>query len=160
MESSSKRRKLGHSGPGLRHSKLIDFQSVDATRLSTASIFTLQTDELLKGARLDYGKTLKGAEEHLHNLKGIIESIPQHDAAPVSSASTSALTQTANHFRSTTPASNSRRNTTLLFPIQNRSQQKMPRTKSHTNRRQGVTSLAATAPRPWSRPRAALPSIW
>ncbi|MBN72951.1 MAG: hypothetical protein CME32_27160, partial [Gimesia sp.] len=73
--------------PGLRHSKLIDFQSVDATRLSTASIFTLQTDELLKGARLDYGKTLKGAEEHLHNLKGIIESIPQHDAAPIHDAS-------------------------------------------------------------------------
>lgn len=83
MESSSKRRKLDHSGSGLRHNKLIDFQSADATRLSTASIFTLQTDELLKGARVDYGKALKGADEHLHKLKGIIESIPEHDATPV-----------------------------------------------------------------------------
>lgn len=85
MESSSKRRKLDHSGSGLRQNKLIDFQSADATRLSTASIFTLQTDELLKGARVDYAKALKGADEHLHKLKSIIESIPEHDATPVRS---------------------------------------------------------------------------
>lgn len=83
MESSSKRRKLDHSGSGLRHTDLIDFESRDSARLSTASIFTLQTDELLKGAKVDYPKVLKDADSYLHRLKSIIDSIPSHEPLPV-----------------------------------------------------------------------------
>lgn len=84
MESSSKRRKLEHSGSGIKHTNLIDFESGSATRLSTASIFTLQTDELLRGAKVDYAKTLKDADEQLYKLKRIIDSIEGHGPEPVS----------------------------------------------------------------------------
>uniref|UniRef100_A0A8H7NIY7 U3 small nucleolar RNA-associated protein 22 n=1 Tax=Bionectria ochroleuca TaxID=29856 RepID=A0A8H7NIY7_BIOOC len=86
MESSSKRRKLEHSGSGIKHTNLIDFESGSATRLSTASIFTLQTDELLRGAKVDYAKTLKDADEQLYKLKGIIDSIEGHGPEPLGEA--------------------------------------------------------------------------
>ncbi|CAM1503781.1 Fc.00g013720.m01.CDS01 [Cosmosporella sp. VM-42] len=88
MESSSKRRKLGHSGSGLRHEGLIDFESRSTARVSTASTFVLQTDELLKEARLDYGKALKDVDTHLHRLKEAIESIVPHDPVPIAEATT------------------------------------------------------------------------
>jgi U3 small nucleolar RNA-associated protein 22 len=84
MDPSSKRRKLDHSTSGLSHTSLIDFQSKDSSRLSTASIFTLQTDELLKGARLDYTKALPGVDGQLFRLKEIIEAIEPHGPIPVS----------------------------------------------------------------------------
>lgn len=84
MEASSKRRKLGHSSSGLRHDGLIDFESRSSTRVSTASAFVLQTDELLKEARLDYGKALKDVDTHLHRLKEAIEAAAPHDPVPVS----------------------------------------------------------------------------
>ena len=84
MESSSKRRKLDHSGSGIRHDGLIDFESRSSARLSTASTFVLQTDELLKEARLDYGKALKDVDSHLHRLKEAIESTVPHEPVPVS----------------------------------------------------------------------------
>lgn len=84
MASSSKRRKLDHSTSGVSHTNLIDFKSSDSTRLSTASIFTLQTDELLKGARVDYSKTFSGVDEQLFRLKEIVESIEPHGPVSVS----------------------------------------------------------------------------
>ncbi|KAF7561975.1 hypothetical protein G7046_g2151 [Stylonectria norvegica] len=86
MESNSKRRKLGHSGAGLRHDGLIDFESRSSTRVSTASTFVLQTDELLKEAKLDYGKALKGVDSHLHRLKEVIDSAKEHDSIPITEA--------------------------------------------------------------------------
>ncbi|KAG9250180.1 Nrap protein [Emericellopsis atlantica] len=86
MESSSKRRKLNNAGSGLKHQNLIDFQSPDATRLSSSSIFTLQTDELLKSAKVDYDKALKGVDAQLHQLKTIIESAEPHDPIPITQA--------------------------------------------------------------------------
>ncbi|CAG7556594.1 unnamed protein product [Fusarium equiseti] len=78
MESSSKRRKIDHAGSGLRHDALIDFEARSSARVSTASTFVLQTDELLKEARLDYGKALKGADENLHKLKEAIDTAEPH----------------------------------------------------------------------------------
>lgn len=89
MESSSKRRKLDHSGPGLRHDGLIDFEARSSARVSTASTFVLQTDELLKEAKLDYSKALKGVDAHLHRLKEAIDSAPPHDALPIAEATAS-----------------------------------------------------------------------
>lgn len=86
MESSSKRRKLDHSASGISRANLIDFKSADTTRLSTASIFTLQTDELLKSARLDYSKTFAGVDGHLFRLKEIIDSIEPHGSIPIAKA--------------------------------------------------------------------------
>lgn len=83
MESSSKRRKLDHGDSGLRHSGLIDFESRNSARVSTASTFVLQTDELLKETQVDYAKALKDVDGHLHKLKDIIESIAPHDPIPV-----------------------------------------------------------------------------
>lgn len=86
MESSSKRRKLDHSASGLAHANLIDFKSTDSTRLSTASIFTLQTDELLKSAKLDYSKAFAGVDGQLFRLKEIIDSIEPHGPVPIAKA--------------------------------------------------------------------------
>lgn len=84
MQSNFKRRKLDHSRPGLRHDALIDFEARSSARVSTASTFVLQTDELLKEAKLDYGKALKGVDDHLHRLKEAIGSAAPHDPVPVS----------------------------------------------------------------------------
>lgn len=78
MESSSKRRKIDHAGSGLRHDALIDFEARSSARVSTASTFVLQTDELLKEAKLDYGKALKGVDENLHRLKEAIDTAEPH----------------------------------------------------------------------------------
>lgn len=83
MESSSKRRKIGHEG-GIRHSGLIDFKSRNTARVNAASTFVLQTDELLKEAKPNYEKALHGVDGQLHRLKGIIDSIEPHDPRPVS----------------------------------------------------------------------------
>ncbi|KAM5352067.1 hypothetical protein ACJ41O_004790 [Fusarium nematophilum] len=88
MESSSKRRKLDHSGSGLRHDGLIDFEARSSARVSTASTFVLQTDELLKEAKLDYGKALNGVDTHLHRLKEAIDSAVPHDPVPIAEATT------------------------------------------------------------------------
>ncbi|KOS18093.1 U3 small nucleolar RNA-associated protein 22 [Escovopsis weberi] len=87
MESNSKRRKIEHANIGLRHEALIDFESRNAARISTASTFVLQTDELLKEARFDYGKALSNVDGQLHKLKSIIDSIKPHEPVPISKAS-------------------------------------------------------------------------
>lgn len=84
MELGSKRRKLDHDGQGIRHKGLIDFESRDTTRVSAASTFVLQTDELLKETKLDYDAVFRGLESQLYRLKGIIDSIEPHDSLPVS----------------------------------------------------------------------------
>ncbi|KAK7428706.1 U3 snoRNP protein [Neonectria magnoliae] len=86
MQSSFKRRKLDHSRPGLRHDALIDFESRSSARVSTASTFVLQTDELLKEAKLDYGKALKDVDGHLHRLKEVLDSAASHDPVPITEA--------------------------------------------------------------------------
>ncbi|KPM35761.1 U3 small nucleolar RNA-associated protein 22 [Neonectria ditissima] len=86
MQSSFKRRKLDHSRPGLRHDALIDFESRSSARVSTASTFVLQTDELLKEAKLDYGKALKDVDGHLHRLKEVLSSVSAHDPMPITEA--------------------------------------------------------------------------
>lgn len=92
MDPGAKRRKLHHDGGGgLRHNGLIDFESRNAAQLSTASTFVLQTDELLKEARLDPGKSLKGVDAQLFRLKSLIDAIEPHDPIPVSSPSFSHL---------------------------------------------------------------------
>ncbi|EXA42621.1 hypothetical protein FOVG_07791 [Fusarium oxysporum f. sp. pisi HDV247] len=83
MESSSKRRKLDHSGSGLRHDALIDFEARSSARVSTASTFVLQTDELLKEAKLDYGKALKHVDANLHRLKEAIDTATPHGPEPI-----------------------------------------------------------------------------
>lgn len=84
MESSSKRRKIGHESIGLRHAGLIDFESRNTARVTAASTFVLQTDELLKAAKPNYEKALHGVDGQLHRLKGIIDGIEPHDPKPVS----------------------------------------------------------------------------
>ncbi|KAK7403547.1 U3 snoRNP protein [Neonectria punicea] len=86
MQSSFKRRKLDHSRLGLRHDALIDFESRSYARVSTASTFVLQTDELLKEAKLDYGKALKDVDGHLHRLKEVLDSAAPHDPVPITEA--------------------------------------------------------------------------
>lgn len=78
MESSSKRRKIDHVGPGLRHHGLVDFES-----RSTATTFVLQTDQLLNEARLNYTKALKGVDHHLFRLKEILDAIEPHEPVSV-----------------------------------------------------------------------------
>lgn len=81
MESIAKRRKIAHdSDSGIRHDGLIDFQSRDSSRISTASTFILQTDELLKEARLDSATALKAADGQLHKIKTIVDSIESHES--------------------------------------------------------------------------------
>ncbi|CEI69893.1 U3 small nucleolar RNA-associated protein 22 [Fusarium venenatum] len=88
MESNSKRRKIDHAGYGLRHDALIDFEARSSARVSTASTFVLQTDELLKEAKLDYGKALKEVDEHLHRLKEAIDNATPHGPEPITQIST------------------------------------------------------------------------
>ncbi|OAQ79162.1 pre-rRNA processing protein Utp22 [Purpureocillium lilacinum] len=86
MESSSKRRKIEHAGSGLRHDAIIDFEARSSAQVSTASTFILQTDELLKEAKLNYGKAFSDANGHLFKIKEIVEAIEPHDALPITEA--------------------------------------------------------------------------
>ncbi|KJZ72411.1 hypothetical protein HIM_08214 [Hirsutella minnesotensis 3608] len=86
MESSSKRRKINHAGTGLRHHGLIDFESRSSAQVSTATTFVLQTDQLLKEARLDHGKALKGVDKQLFRIKEVVDAIEPHEPLPISDA--------------------------------------------------------------------------
>lgn len=86
LDSGAKRRKIDHGGSSLRHDGLIDFESRNATRVSSASTFVLQTEELLKEAKMDYGKTLKDADSQLFRLKTVVDAIEPHEPLPVSLA--------------------------------------------------------------------------
>ncbi|KHO01069.1 pre-rRNA processing protein Utp22 [Metarhizium album ARSEF 1941] len=86
MESGVKRRKIDHGGSSLRHDGLIDFESPNAARVSSASTFVLQTDELLKETKLDYRKTLKDVDATLFRLKTIVDAIEPHAPLPIAEA--------------------------------------------------------------------------
>ncbi|TWU78127.1 hypothetical protein ED733_007354 [Metarhizium rileyi] len=86
MESGVKRRKMDHGGSSLRHDGLINFESRDAARVSPASTFVLQTDELLRESRPDYSKLLKGVDEQLFRLKTIVDSVEPHAPLPIAEA--------------------------------------------------------------------------
>ncbi|KAG6006080.1 hypothetical protein E4U21_007377 [Claviceps maximensis] len=86
MESGFKRRKIEHGGAGLRHKNLIDFESRSAAQVSTASTFVLQTDELLKEAKIDCATTLKDVDSQLFRLKTIVDSIEPHEPLPIAQA--------------------------------------------------------------------------
>ncbi|KAG8409649.1 U3 snoRNP protein [Metarhizium acridum] len=86
MESGVKRRKIDRGGSSLRHDGLIDFESRNAVLVSSASTFVLQTDELLRKAKLDYSKTLKDVDGTLFRLKTIVDSIEPHAPLPIAEA--------------------------------------------------------------------------
>ncbi|KAG5949182.1 hypothetical protein E4U53_006001 [Claviceps sorghi] len=86
MESGFKRRKIEHGAAGLRHQSLIDFESRSAAQVSTASTFVLQTDELLKEAKIDCATTLKDVDAQLFRLKTIVDSIEPHEPLPIAQA--------------------------------------------------------------------------
>jgi hypothetical protein len=75
---------IDHGSIGLRHAGLIDFESRNTARVTAASTFVLQTDELLKEAKPNYEKAFHGVDGQLHRLKGIIDGIEPHDPKPVS----------------------------------------------------------------------------
>lgn len=77
--SAAKRRKM-------EHSKGASFPSSISPRSQRATPFVMETDELLKEVKLDYGKTLEGADELLHKLKRSIEEMQPHGPIPVRSA--------------------------------------------------------------------------
>jgi hypothetical protein len=91
MESSPKRRKLDNgrkSAPkpsgGLAQHRLIDFEAPGAARISSASAFVLQADELLGGIRLETDdEALNGAVDFLHRLRSTIEAIEPHEPIAV-----------------------------------------------------------------------------
>lgn len=84
MESGVKRRKIDRGGFSLRHDGLIDVEARNAALVSSASTFVLQTDELLRKAKLDYSKALKDVDGTLFRLKTIVDSIEPHASLPVS----------------------------------------------------------------------------
>lgn len=83
MESNTaKRRKLEHADGGPT------FEAVNATAstmgASGASAFVLETEELLKEVKFDYGKTSSDVEDILRQLKDVIEASEPHEPLPVS----------------------------------------------------------------------------
>ncbi|KKA27531.1 hypothetical protein TD95_005018 [Thielaviopsis punctulata] len=86
MESSPKRLKTKHlsgksSGAGFNADLKI------AARLATASTFVLETEELLKNAKFDYGKAFPGADQLLFKAKAAIEKLETTEAQKIGPAS-------------------------------------------------------------------------
>ncbi|KAI0844884.1 Nrap protein [Daldinia vernicosa] len=86
MEPSiAKRRKLEHADGGPT------FEAVNATTstmgASGASAFILETEELLKEVKFDYGKTSSDVEDILRQLKDVIEASEPHEPLPIGEVS-------------------------------------------------------------------------
>lgn len=82
-EASPKRRKLDHSSSH-SHAQSLTYDSAASAGLYRPSTFILETEELLKEIRVDYGRALSGADSLLHDLKNAIESnIESHAPTPV-----------------------------------------------------------------------------
>ncbi|KAL2889999.1 U3 small nucleolar RNA-associated protein 22 [Ceratocystis lukuohia] len=79
MESNPKRLKTSHSGGFNADLKM-------AARLTTASTFVLETEELLKNAKLDYGKAFPGADALLFKAKSAIESLESSEPEKIGPA--------------------------------------------------------------------------
>ena len=79
---TAKRRKLDHADGGPT------FEAANATAStmgsSGASAFVLETEELLKEVKFDYGKASSDVEDVLRQLKDVIEATEPHDPFPVS----------------------------------------------------------------------------
>lgn len=73
----AKRRKVGHSNGG-------SFEATLTAGIQQPTAFVLETEELLREVRLDYGNAFDGADELLHTLKRSIEQIEPHGPIPVS----------------------------------------------------------------------------
>ncbi|KAL5606421.1 uncharacterized protein BROUX77_003614 [Berkeleyomyces rouxiae] len=80
MESNPKRLKTSHSGGGFN----ADLKM--AARLTTASTFVLETEELLKNAKFDYAKAFPGADALLFKAKDAIESLDSSEAEKIGPA--------------------------------------------------------------------------
>ncbi|KAJ9148608.1 U3 small nucleolar RNA-associated protein 22 [Pleurostoma richardsiae] len=81
----SKRRKLDHQDPAAPRDGL-SLMSASSAGMYRPSTFILETEELLKEVRVDYGNTFAGADDLLHRIKNAIESIKPHDPIPVQEA--------------------------------------------------------------------------
>ncbi|KAI1463557.1 Nrap protein [Daldinia caldariorum] len=79
--STAKRRKLDHADGGPT------FEAANATAAtmgsSGASAFVLETEELLKEVKFDYGKTSSDVEDVLRQLKNVIEAAEPHIPLPI-----------------------------------------------------------------------------
>ncbi|TPX18245.1 uncharacterized protein E0L32_002754 [Thyridium curvatum] len=85
-EASPKRRKLDHSSSH-SHAQSLTYDSAASAGLYRPSTFILETEELLKEIRVDYGRALSGADSLLHDLKNAIESnIESHAPTPIAEA--------------------------------------------------------------------------
>ncbi|KAK7757533.1 U3 snoRNP protein [Diatrype stigma] len=85
-ENYSKRRKINHDNDA----SILDTGSAAASAMgpSGASAFVLETDELLKDAKLDYAKALTGVDNILRQFKDAIEALEPHDPTPINELST------------------------------------------------------------------------
>lgn len=81
-ENFAKRRKINHSNDR----SIFGTSSTAASAMgpSGASAFVLETEELLKGVKLDYSKALPGVDDILRQFKDTIESLEPHNPTPVS----------------------------------------------------------------------------
>ncbi|KAI0467308.1 Nrap protein [Xylaria cf. heliscus] len=85
MESNSpKRRKLDHTHGGPTFENGVS-SSMGA---SGSSAFVLETDELLREAKLDYSKAFPGLDQTLRQLKETIDGLEQYGPVPIDEAST------------------------------------------------------------------------
>ncbi|KAI1634208.1 nrap protein [Biscogniauxia mediterranea] len=81
-ENTAKRRKLSHTD-GVASLEDPSAPSISGMGASGASAFVLETEELLKGQRLDYGKTFAGLDDTLRRFKEVIESLEEHAPLPI-----------------------------------------------------------------------------
>lgn len=89
MDSNpAKRRKLEHQPPhqdspsSTSASDALDAAATAGT--SRPSAFVLQTQELLREARINYDKSFPGADDLLRQIKSIIEAVQPQGPLPVS----------------------------------------------------------------------------
>lgn len=80
MESNSpKRRKLDHAHGG----PTLDSAASSSMGASGSGAFVLETDELLREAKLDYSKEFPGLDQTLRQFKEAIEGLEPYGPVPV-----------------------------------------------------------------------------
>lgn len=75
----AKRRKLDHIQDGAE----MALASAASTGISRSGAFALEAEELLDSVRVDYATDLEGADDLLHRIKAVIETVKAHDPLPV-----------------------------------------------------------------------------
>lgn len=84
MESNSpKRRKLDHAHGG----PTLDSAASSSMGASGSGAFVLETDELLREAKLDYSKAFPGLDQTLRQFKEAIEGLEPYGLVPVRASS-------------------------------------------------------------------------